>query len=172
MRVTATDILLSAIVQSPRVVEEHVSGVLGRLLGIANANANANASACGDGTSTTPLQTRAEAGPPPLQPGNDKADLQHQQQQNSSAIEVQDQDQAQDQAQAQTQARAPPKLRASALQCLALMPSNLRGNVLIPFRRNVIKRLVGALDDGKRMVRVEAVRCKARWVELDEPDDD
>ena len=172
VRVTATDILLSAIVQSPRVVEEHVSGVLGRLLGIANANASANASAYGDGTSTTPLQTRAEAGPPPLQPGNDKADLQHQQQQNSSAIEVQDQDQAQDQAQAQTQARAPPKLRASALQCLALMPSNLRGNVLIPFRRNVIKRLVGALDDGKRMVRVEAVRCKARWVELDEPDDD
>ena len=129
VRVTATDILLAAIMQSPRIVEEHVSGVLTRLLNIATVRT-------GKLTSTTTSL------PPPSakSPSTITSSL--------------------------------PKLRASALQCLSLMPTSLRNDVLIPFRRKVIKQLVTALDDPKRNVRVEAVRCKARWMEMDEPEDD
>ena len=139
IRITATDTLLAAIMQSPRIVEEHVSGVLARLLNIATATVTATTT-----TTTTTIQ-------PSSSPG----------------IAV-----------ASTSATSAPvtnnlaKLRVSALQCLSLIPTSLRNDVLIPFRRTVIKQLVAALDDRKRSVRMEAVRCKARWVEMDEPDDD
>ena len=164
VRITATDTLLSAIVQSPRIVEEHVSGVLTRLLNMACANALAPAIATAVAPSVARLQVQEqeqeqeqESLPLGTENGKVKLEQQQQQQQQQHNINV---------------SQASPKLRAAALQCLALMPSNLRGNVLIPFRRNVIKQLVAALDDRKRSVRVQAVRCKARWVELDEPDDD
>jgi DNA repair/transcription protein MET18/MMS19 len=65
----------------------------------------------------------------------------------------------------------PPKVRAKALQCLTLVPAALRVELVIPFRKQVVKRLTPALDDGRRAVRQEAVRCRAKWIELDEAGD-
>ncbi|OCL11928.1 MMS19 nucleotide excision repair protein-like protein [Glonium stellatum] len=53
-------------------------------------------------------------------------------------------------------APAPARVRAVALKCLAM----------------VVKKLTGALDDKKRGVRAEAVRCRARWLEVDEVGED
>ncbi len=66
----------------------------------------------------------------------------------------------------------PAKLRATALQCLTLVPGHFRGDIVLPYKRQVVKRLVSALDDRKRAVRMEAVKCTARWVDMDEVDDD
>lgn len=68
--------------------------------------------------------------------------------------------------------RNPPKIRAKALQCLSLAATHLRGEIVVPFRKSVIKRLVSALDDKKRLVRAEAVRCRSKWLELDEVGDE
>ncbi|KAF2146583.1 uncharacterized protein K452DRAFT_241456 [Aplosporella prunicola CBS 121167] len=66
----------------------------------------------------------------------------------------------------------PPAVRAVALKCLSLVPTQLRGEVVLPFKRQVVKKLTAALDDGKRAVRTEAVRCRGSWLAADEPDDD
>jgi len=65
--------------------------------------------------------------------------------------------------------RDPQRVRASALQCLTVVPGRLRMELVLPFRRQVVKKLTGALDDRRRAVRTEAVRCRAKWIELDEP---
>jgi DNA repair/transcription protein MET18/MMS19 len=65
----------------------------------------------------------------------------------------------------------PPKVRAKSLQCLTLVPVALRTELVIPFRKQVVKRLTPALDDSRRAVRQEAVRCRAKWIELDEAGD-
>ncbi|KAF9633220.1 putative dna repair transcription protein [Lasiodiplodia theobromae] len=65
-----------------------------------------------------------------------------------------------------------PALRAAALKCLALIPERLRGEIVLPFKRQVVKKLTAALDDGKRAVRLEAVKCRAAWLGMDEVDDD
>ncbi|KAK8254760.1 MMS19 nucleotide excision repair protein-like protein [Phyllosticta capitalensis] len=62
----------------------------------------------------------------------------------------------------------PAAVRAVALKCLGLVPEKLRGEIVLPFRRQVVKKLTAALDDGKRAVRLEAVRCRANWLGLDE----
>lgn len=68
------------------------------------------------------------------------------------------------------QANIPP-VRSKSLQCLALVPRQLRREVVMPFRRQVVKRLMGCLDDPKRTVRNEGVRCRMAWLGLDEGDD-
>ncbi|EON62018.1 hypothetical protein W97_01237 [Coniosporium apollinis CBS 100218] len=68
--------------------------------------------------------------------------------------------------------RNPAKVRAAALQCLALVPGQLRTETVLPFRKQVAKRLMASLDDGKRAVRGEAVRCRARWMGMDEVEDE
>ena len=67
---------------------------------------------------------------------------------------------------------APPRVRVLALQCLALAPAQLRTEIILPFRRQIIKMLAGALDDGRRAVRAEAVRCRAKWTAVDEAGED
>ncbi|KAJ9648323.1 hypothetical protein H2199_001177 [Coniosporium tulheliwenetii] len=49
--------------------------------------------------------------------------------------------------------RNPAKVRAAGLQCLALVPGQLRTETVLPFRKQVAKRLMASLDDGKRAVR-------------------
>lgn len=71
-----------------------------------------------------------------------------------------------------TVASAPANVRARALQALSLVPSKLDRTKVIPFRRQVVRRLTEALDDKKRDVRNEAVKCRSRWIELDEAGDD
>ena len=61
-----------------------------------------------------------------------------------------------------------PKVRAKALQCLALVPRQLKREAVVPYRRQVVKKLMACLDDPKRDVRVEAVRCRTAWLALDE----
>ncbi|KAI9685340.1 MAG: hypothetical protein M1820_010816, partial [Bogoriella megaspora] len=64
------------------------------------------------------------------------------------------------------------RVRLVALHCLTAVPGKLRRETILPFRMQVVKQLTGALDDGKRAVRKEAVRCRVRWMGLDEDDDD
>jgi DNA repair/transcription protein MET18/MMS19 len=63
-------------------------------------------------------------------------------------------------------------VRVKALQCLALVPQQLKRENLVPLRRQVVKRLVGSLDDGKREVRAEGVRCRSKWLGLDDEADE
>ncbi|KAG0131695.1 putative DNA repair/transcription protein [Tuber indicum] len=65
----------------------------------------------------------------------------------------------------------PPRIRSAALRCLKAFPRALRTDLLLPYKRQVIRSLVTALDDPKRSVRKEAVDCRARWYSLDEPED-
>lgn len=65
-------------------------------------------------------------------------------------------------------AATPARVRAVALKCLAMVPAQLRQEIVLPYRRQVVKKLTSALDDKKRGVRAEAVRCRARWLEVDE----
>lgn len=64
------------------------------------------------------------------------------------------------------------KVRAKSLQCLALVPKQLKREVVVPYRRQVVKKLVFSLDDGKRDVRAEGVRCRTAWLGLEDGEDD
>ncbi|KAK5127079.1 hypothetical protein LTR85_008439 [Meristemomyces frigidus] len=63
-------------------------------------------------------------------------------------------------------------VRAKALQCLALAPRQLKREAVVPYRRQVVKKLQACLDDTKRSVRTEAVKCRTAWLGLDEGNDD
>jgi DNA repair/transcription protein MET18/MMS19 len=65
-----------------------------------------------------------------------------------------------------------PRVRALALQCLQRIPEQFGTAVVLPYRRQVVKRLGAALDDGKREVRAAAVRCRAKWAGVDEVGDE
>ncbi|KAI9869021.1 MAG: hypothetical protein M1813_002844 [Trichoglossum hirsutum] len=66
----------------------------------------------------------------------------------------------------------PPRVRQSALRCLFLLPGAVKNETLLPFKQRVIRNLTSALDDPKRHVRKEAVDCRARWLRMDEPEED
>jgi DNA repair/transcription protein MET18/MMS19 len=66
----------------------------------------------------------------------------------------------------------PPSVRVASLKCLHLVAEKFKDDQILRFRREVVRRLVACLDDGKREVRSAAVRCRAKWLEADEPDDD
>ena len=63
-------------------------------------------------------------------------------------------------------------VRARALQCLALVPKQLKREAVVPFRRQIVKRLSGVLDDGRRRVRAEAVKCRTAWLGLEEAEEE
>jgi len=64
------------------------------------------------------------------------------------------------------------RVRAKALQCLALIPKQLKREKVVPYRRQVVKKLLTVLDDPRRSVRSEAVRCRTAWLGLDSGEDD
>ncbi|KAJ4406667.1 hypothetical protein N0V91_004357 [Didymella pomorum] len=66
----------------------------------------------------------------------------------------------------------PAKVRVAALKCLTLVPEKFAQETVLPYRRQVVKKLIAALDDKKREVRSAAVRCRAKWLEMDEAGDD
>ncbi|KAF2187104.1 MMS19 nucleotide excision repair protein-like protein [Zopfia rhizophila CBS 207.26] len=72
----------------------------------------------------------------------------------------------------ETMQNTPPRVRATALRCLTLVPEKLRQEIVLPYRRQVVKKLTAALDDRKREVRGAAVRCRSRWMDVDEVGDD
>ncbi len=49
----------------------------------------------------------------------------------------------------------PPRVRIAALRCLRAFPGTLRGELLLPYKRQVMRRLLPVLDDPKRAVRKE-----------------
>jgi len=57
----------------------------------------------------------------------------------------------------------PPKARAGALVCLTAFVSSFRTELLLPQKQLVNRKLMPALDDPKRAVRAEAVRCRRAW---------
>ncbi|KAI7598915.1 ARM repeat-containing protein [Hortaea werneckii] len=120
---SALVIFESVLMHDPRLLEEHVSSLVGRLLG------------CSSGNATHPQSTI----------GGKKARV------GSSAA-----------------GEGAVTVRAKSLQCLALCPKQFRREKVIPFRREVVKQLLGCLDDGKRRVRAEAVRARTAWLGLDE----
>jgi DNA repair/transcription protein MET18/MMS19 len=64
------------------------------------------------------------------------------------------------------------KVRAKALQCLALVPKQLKREVVMPYRREVTRKLWACLDDPKRDVRAEGVRARDAWYRLDDGGED
>lgn len=65
-----------------------------------------------------------------------------------------------------------PVVRQGALRCLTLLPTQFKREIVVPFRRQVVQRLMGCLDDKKRAVRSVAVRCRTAWLALDQEDED
>ncbi|KAF2857605.1 ARM repeat-containing protein [Piedraia hortae CBS 480.64] len=63
------------------------------------------------------------------------------------------------------------KVRIHALQCLGLVPVQCGRGVVVPLRPRVLKDLLKCLDDKKRDVRAEAVRCRMVWLGLGEGDE-
>eukprot|EP00899_Mesostigma_viride_P016024 jgi/Mesvir1/24422/Mv11082-RA.1 len=57
------------------------------------------------------------------------------------------------------------KVRETALQCLEVV-SSARYKTLYPYKQKVLRTVTGCLDDRKRSVRAEAVRCKVLWSSL------
>lgn len=49
----------------------------------------------------------------------------------------------------------PPRVRAAALRCLSIFPGTIRNELLLPFKQQVLRSLMGVLDDPKRNVRKE-----------------
>jgi DNA repair/transcription protein MET18/MMS19 len=66
----------------------------------------------------------------------------------------------------------PPAVRVAALKCLHLVAEKFKEERILGYRREVVRRLIAALDDGKREVRSAAVKCRAKWLLADEPDDE
>lgn len=64
------------------------------------------------------------------------------------------------------------EVRARSLQCLALVPKQLKREAVVPYRRQVVKKLLPCLDDAKRKVRAEGVRCRTAWLGLDDGGED
>lgn len=62
-------------------------------------------------------------------------------------------------------------VRIAALRCLREFPGALRTELLLPYKRSVMTKLIPVLDDPKRTVRKEAVDCRGRWYALDEPEE-
>ncbi|KAF1813660.1 ARM repeat-containing protein [Eremomyces bilateralis CBS 781.70] len=62
-------------------------------------------------------------------------------------------------------------VRETSLRCLANIAAAFSVDAVIPFRKSVIKELTRPLDDSRRAVRAAAVKCRTKWIELDEPKD-
>ncbi|KAI9652551.1 MAG: hypothetical protein M1829_001511 [Trizodia sp. TS-e1964] len=60
-------------------------------------------------------------------------------------------------------------VRLAALCCLKKYPGAIRNELLLPYKKQVIRNLQLALDDPKRDVRRAAVECRAVWCKMDEP---
>lgn len=55
------------------------------------------------------------------------------------------------------------RVRVAALRLLGLLPSVVRYDVIHPHKNAVLRELVGALDDPKKVVRMEAVEARSKW---------
>lgn len=60
----------------------------------------------------------------------------------------------------------PPRVRASALRCLSIFPGAIRNELLLPFKRKILRSLASVLDDPKRTVRKEVFGLKCPFGSL------
>ncbi|KAI5816584.1 RNAPII transcription regulator C-terminal-domain-containing protein, partial [Pyronema omphalodes] len=60
----------------------------------------------------------------------------------------------------------PVRVRIMALRCIKAFPTALRRELLLPYKRQVVKMLTGALEDPRRNVRKEAVEARGVWSRL------
>jgi DNA repair/transcription protein MET18/MMS19 len=67
---------------------------------------------------------------------------------------------------------SPSGVKVAALQALTYVANKFKQETVLPYRRQVVKKLVVALDDAKREVRSAAVKCRAKWLGVDDEDDD
>lgn len=63
-------------------------------------------------------------------------------------------------------------VRRGALRCLMLLPTQFKLQTVVPYRRQVVKQLMACLDDKRRVVRAEAVRCRTAWLAIEQEDED
>lgn len=63
-------------------------------------------------------------------------------------------------------------VRHNALRCLRIFPGRIKDSTLLPYKNAVTRGLLNVLDDPKRIVRKEAVECRAAWFNMDEPQSD
>jgi DNA repair/transcription protein MET18/MMS19 len=56
-------------------------------------------------------------------------------------------------------------VRIAALQCVGVL-TILPHHVVFPYRMQVIRELASTLDDRKRLVRKEAVKCRGEWLRM------
>ena len=63
-------------------------------------------------------------------------------------------------------------VRYNALRCLRTFPGKVKDSTLLPYRNAVVRGLLGVLDDPRRRIRKEAVECRAKWFDMDEPQSD
>ncbi|KAK9493192.1 Dos2-interacting transcription regulator of RNA-Pol-II-domain-containing protein [Lipomyces doorenjongii] len=61
----------------------------------------------------------------------------------------------------------PPAVRVAALNCLAVLPKSLPGEVVQPYRGEIIRTLAVVLDDPRRAVRKAAVDCRQIYFAMD-----
>jgi len=67
---------------------------------------------------------------------------------------------------------APSTVRVMALKCLGTIPGHLNSAIVLRYKTEVLRELEYALNDVKRNVRDEAVRCRFAWFNLAEKADD
>ncbi len=67
---------------------------------------------------------------------------------------------------------APSTVRVMALKCLGAIPGHLNSTIALRYKTEVLRELEYALNDVKRNVRDEAVRCRFAWFNLAEKADD
>ena len=56
------------------------------------------------------------------------------------------------------------RIRCEALSCLRLIAERVAYVKVFPFKARVTRELVDLLDDHKRVVRREAVKCRNEWL--------
>ncbi|KAI9483867.1 MAG: Dos2-interacting transcription regulator of RNA-Pol-II-domain-containing protein [Benjaminiella poitrasii] len=59
--------------------------------------------------------------------------------------------------------RSPMKVRISALKCIELVATKISRDVVLPYVKDTLKAVAMALDDRKRLVRLQAVECRESW---------
>ncbi|KAL1925687.1 uncharacterized protein VTP21DRAFT_570 [Calcarisporiella thermophila] len=62
-------------------------------------------------------------------------------------------------------------VRIESLKCLAIFPATIRYDLLYPYKTQVLRELAKPLDDRKRLVRREAVECRAKWYAFTGPEE-
>ena len=138
------------VIEDPNILEEHISSLITRMLVVA--------------TSTAAPVPRTDSS---YSPGGQNFEAVQ-----NCGISAQKGESLKATAILNATTRSPPKTRAAALACLTSFVGSLRNESLMPYHKQVVRQLAAALDDSRRAVRGEAVRCRVAWLALAGGEDD